>query len=48
MIFYPHYCIDCGCLFVDKKKHARCWSCNSTNTVNGYFNEYYDGDKCNW
>lgn len=33
-IYYPHYCYDCYCTYVSAKRHARCWSCNSENTIN--------------
>ena len=36
MIYYPQYCYDCGCTFVSAERHARCWSCNSENTINCY------------
>lgn len=42
LIFYPQYCLGCGCSFVSKTRHARCWSCNGTRTVN-CFREMYDG-----
>ena len=46
MIFYPQHCYDCLCCYVSKERHARCWSCNSDNTVNCY-GEMYEDQKEN-
>ena len=40
MIFYPQYCFACGLPFISKHKHSRCWSCNSTNTINCFGEKY--------
>jgi len=48
MIFYSHYCYDCGCCFVSKQscQGTRCWSCNSENTTSGV-DEKYKPDRSN-
>jgi predicted Zn-ribbon and HTH transcriptional regulator len=40
MIFFPQYCFDCSCTFVSDRIHARCWHCNSENTINCYGEHY--------
>lgn len=34
--YYSQFCLDCACIFVSDKKHTRCWSCNSNNTINTF------------
>ena len=41
-IYYHHYCYDCYCWYVSDKRHARCWSCNSENTINTFREKYRD------
>ena len=46
MIFYSHYCYDCTCCFVSKKRiNSRCWSCNSENTTSGVDEKYKTKDQ---
>jgi len=37
-IYYPQYYYNCHCSFVSKKRHSKCWNCQSNNTIN-YFNK---------
>lgn len=40
MIYYPQYCYDCGCSFVSESRHAQCWACGGSKTIN-CFSEFY-------
>jgi hypothetical protein len=44
LVFYPQFCYDCGCTYVSDKRHARCWNCNATDTIN-CFRERYEENK---
>jgi len=35
-LYYSHFCFTCHCCFVSDKRNARCWSCNSDDTINGF------------
>ena len=47
MIFYSQYCLDllCQCSFVSKERHATCWCCGGSNTINCFSERYDDEPK---